>query len=254
MQGTLLETMILRAHPLSLTGPGIPDYMEHGPNRLESALSMSSFFIKSGLAFLIISLLTGLASPTLGGKKSMELSAADQELLFKVARDSIKAHLKGEQAVLPQTTSPVLSQPRGLFVTLNRQGRLRGCIGYLEAVIPVLAAVQEMALAAAFRDPRFPPLREEELADLEVEISILSPMRLIKDVDEIQVGRHGLFMARGPCRGLLLPQVATEYGWDRFTFLQQTCRKAGLPADAWKDPATKIYVFSADILHEPPNK
>ncbi|MEJ2092029.1 MAG: AmmeMemoRadiSam system protein A [Syntrophobacterales bacterium] len=174
----------------------------------------------------------------------MELSAADQELLFKVARDSIKAHLKGEQAVLPQTTSPVLSQPRGLFVTLNRQGRLRGCIGYLEAVIPVLAAVQEMALAAAFRDPRFPPLREEELADLEVEISILSPMRLIKDVDEIQVGRHGLFMARGPCRGLLLPQVATEYGWDRFTFLQQTCRKAGLPADAWKDPATKFFWHS----------
>lgn len=254
MQGSLLETMILQAYPLSLTGPGIPDYMEHGPNRLEFALSMSSFFIKSGFALLIISLLTGLASPTLGGKKSMDLSAADQELLFKVARDSIKAHLKGEQAVLPQTTSPVLSQPRGLFVTLNRHGRLRGCIGYLEAVIPVLAAVQEMAVAAAFRDPRFPPLKEEELADLEVEISILTPMRLIKNVDEIQVGRHGLFMERGPRRGLLLPQVATEYGWDRLTFLQQTCQKAGLPADAWKDPATKIYVFSADILHEPPKK
>jgi AmmeMemoRadiSam system protein A len=228
--------------------------MEPGLNRLEPLVSRSSFFIKGCLAFLIISLLTGLASPTLGGEKSMDVSTADQELLFKVARDSIAAHLRGEKTVLPETTSPVLSQFRGLFVTLNRHGRLRGCIGYLEAVTPVLAAVQEMAVAAAFRDPRFPPLKEDELADLEVEISILSPMELIKDVEEIQVGRHGLYMERGPCRGLLLPQVATEYGWDRLTFLQQTCRKAGLPADAWQDPATRIYVFSADILHEPSQK
>lgn len=184
----------------------------------------------------------------------MDLSTADQELLFGVARESIQAHLKGEQAVLPQTTSPVLSQPRGVFVTLNRHGRLRGCIGYLEAVIPLLTAVQEMAVAAAFRDPRFPPLREEELADLEVEISILSPMRQIKSIDEIQVGRHGLYLERGPSRGLLLPQVATDCGWDRLTFLKQTCHKAGLSPDAWKDPATKIYVFSADILHELPKK
>lgn len=181
----------------------------------------------------------------------MNLSAADQKLLFKVARDSIRAHLKGEKAPLPGEVSPVLRQPRGVFVTLTRQGRLRGCIGYLEAVKPLIESVQDMAVAAAFGDPRFPPLREEELADLEVEISILTPMRRIETVDDIQVGRHGLYLEQGPYRGLLLPQVATEHGWDRLTFLKQTCIKAGLPENAWQDPATRIYVFSADILHEP---
>ena len=184
----------------------------------------------------------------------MDLSATDQELLFRVARESIQTYLKGDQAVLPQNTSPGLSQLMGVFVTLNRHGRLRGCIGYLEAVKPLLEAVQEMAIAAAFRDPRFPPLKEEELADLEVEISILSPMRQIKNIEDIQVGHHGLYLEQGHRKGLLLPQVATEYGWDRLTFLKQTCTKAGLPQDAWKDPATRIYAFSADILHEPPKK
>lgn len=182
----------------------------------------------------------------------MDLSLADQKLLFRVARESIRAHLKGEKGTLPPTASPLLSQPRGVFVTLNRQGRLRGCIGYLEAVKPLMAAVAEMAVAAAFCDTRFPPLREEELADLRVEISILSPLRQIDNPEEIQVGRHGLYLERGPCRGLLLPQVATEYNWDRLTFLKQTCVKAGLPENAWQDPATRLYVFSADILHEPP--
>jgi uncharacterized protein len=215
---------------------------------------MSSFLKKGCLSLLLISLLTGLASPTLGGEKSMDLSAADQELLFRVARESIQAHLKGQPTGLPPDPPPILTQPMGVFVTLNRHGRLRGCIGYLDAVQPLLAAVQEMAVAAAFRDPRFPPLREEELADLEIEISVLSPMRPIKNIDEIQVGRHGLYLEQGSYRGLLLPQVATEYGWDRLTFLRQTCSKAGLPPDAWEDPATKIYVFSADIFHEPPKK
>jgi len=210
--------------------------------------------MKAALFFMLIPLLIGLASPTLGGQKSMDLSTADQELLFRVARESIRAHLKGETAPLPQATSPLLSQPRGVFVTLNRRGRLRGCIGYLEAVKPLLPAVQEMAVAAAFGDPRFPPLREDELADLEIEISVLSPFQRIAKVDEIQVGRHGLYLEQGASRGLLLPQVATEYGWDRLTFLKQTCVKAGLPPNAWEDPTTRIFVFSADILHEPPAK
>jgi AmmeMemoRadiSam system protein A len=215
---------------------------------------MYLFRMKGCLAFLLISLLAGLVSPTLGGEKSMDLSAADQALLFQVARESIQARLKGGKAVLPQVISPVLSQPSGVFVTLHRQGCLRGCIGYLEAMKPLLAAVQEMAVAAAFSDPRFPPLREDELADLDVEISVLSPMRQIKNIEEIQVGRDGLYLERGSCRGLLLPQVATEYGWDRLTFLKQTCSKACLPQDAWEDPATRIFVFSANILHEPSKK
>ena len=184
----------------------------------------------------------------------MDLTAADQEVLFRVARQSIQAYLKGEKAALPQAPSKVLSQPSGVFVTLHWQGRLRGCIGYLEAMKPLLTAVQEMAVAAAFNDPRFPPLRQEELADLDVEISILTPMRQIKNTEEIQVGRDGIYLQRGPYRGLLLPQVATEYGWDRVTFLKQTCVKAGLPPDAWEDPATRISIFSATILHEPPKK
>jgi len=213
-----------------------------------------SLFPVNGLTLLLIFLLVAPVSPTLGEEKSMDLSAADQELLFRVARESIQAHLKGKEAVLPKTNSPALLKPSGVFVTLHRHGRLRGCIGYLEACKPLLAAVQDMAIAAAFRDPRFPPLREEELADLDLEISILSPMQEIRNVEEIEVGRHGIYLERGSCRGLLLPQVATECGWDRLTFLQQTCVKACLPPDAWKDPATRIFIFSAQILHEPPRK
>jgi AmmeMemoRadiSam system protein A len=215
---------------------------------------MSSFVMRGCFVLLLISLLAGLASPSCGEEKSMDISAADQKLLFRVARESIMAHLKGEKSVLPQVTSPILNKPSGVFVTLQRHGSLRGCIGYLEACKPLLASVQEMAVAAAFGDPRFPPLREDEVADLDIEISVLSPMHQIKNIDEIQVGRDGIYLERGGCRGLLLPQVATEYGWDRLTFLKQTCTKACLPQNAWEDPATRIFIFSAKILHEPPKK
>jgi AmmeMemoRadiSam system protein A len=210
--------------------------------------------MKGCLVFLLIFLMAGLANPARGEDKAMDISAADQEVLFRVARDAIKARLQGKQPALPPAPSGILGQPSGVFVTLHRHGRLRGCIGYLEAMKPLLAAVQEMAVAAAFSDPRFPPLKEEEVAGLDVEISVLSPMCQIKSIDEIQVGRDGLYLERGPHRGLLLPQVATEYGWDRRTFLKQTCVKAGLPPDAWEDPATRIFIFSAKILHESPPK
>jgi AmmeMemoRadiSam system protein A len=107
-----------------------------------------------------------------------------------------------------------------------------------------------MAAAAAFQDPRFRPLAPEELADLEVEISVLTPMRRVEKVEEIEVGKHGLFIEQGFARGLLLPQVAVQYRWDRDTFLAQTCVKAGLPPDAWKDSATKIYTFTAEIFSD----
>lgn len=183
----------------------------------------------------------------------MNLSEADKKLLLQIARDSIEAHLldKSVPAVsLPQS----LCERRGAFVSLHRRGNLRGCIGYLEAVKPLGQTVREMAAAAAFHDPRFRPLGREELADLEVEISVLSPMKLSQDVGEIQVGTHGLYIVQGSCRGLLLPQVATEYHWDRLTFLQQTCCKAGLPPDAWKDPSTKIYTFTAQVFGDHPQK
>ncbi len=182
----------------------------------------------------------------------MNLSTADKQLLLHVARDSIEAHLKGKSATPVKTESPVLCEARGAFVSLHRRGQLRGCIGYLEAVKPLLQTVREMAAAAAFHDPRFRPLQADELTDLEIEISVLSPMRLIASTDEIEVGKHGLYIVRGYNRGLLLPQVATQCHWDRLPFLEQTCCKAGLPPDAWKDPDTKIYVFSAEVFAEHP--
>ncbi|MDP3181418.1 MAG: AmmeMemoRadiSam system protein A [Desulfobaccales bacterium] len=204
------------------------------------------------LSLMVGSIMGLTAPPAWGGDKRMTLSDADQKLLFQVARENIKARLAGQSPPALKTTPRNLMKPRGVFVTLHRQGRLRGCIGYLEAVKPLLPAVQEMAVAAAFQDPRFPPLGEEELADLQIEISVLTPMRQIKKVEEIQVGKHGLYIVRGMHRGLLLPQVATEQKWDRPTFLEQTCAKAGLPPDAWKDAAAQIYVFSAQIFSEQP--
>jgi AmmeMemoRadiSam system protein A len=183
----------------------------------------------------------------------MNLTAADRQLLLNVARDSIEANLKGKAATPVKTSSDVLCESRGAFVSLHRQGQLRGCIGYLEAVKPLLQAVREMAAAAAFHDPRFRPLKADELADLEIEISVLSPMRLIQSTDEIEVGKHGLYIVRGSNRGLLLPQVATQYHWDRLAFLEQTCSKAGLPPDAWQDPGTQIYVFSAAVFADHPH-
>jgi len=184
----------------------------------------------------------------------MDLSDADKKLLLQMARDSIEAHLLDKPAPALEAAPPSLCQPRGAFVSLHRRGQLRGCIGYLEAVQPLGETVREMAAAAAFHDPRFRPLGREELADLEVEISVLSPMQPVSDIDQIEVGAHGLYMVQGSCRGLLLPQVATEYHWDRLTFLKQTCSKAGLPPDAWRDPATKIYLFTAEIISENPHK
>lgn len=212
------------------------------------------YFVAIWLAMVALVFSGPWAVPTWGGPGDMNLSTADKQLLLQVARDSIEAHLKGKAATPIKTFSPVLQEPRGAFVSLHRHGQLRGCIGYIEAVKPLLQTVRDMAPAAAFQDPRFGPLQADELADLEIEISVLTPLRLIKSTDEIEVGKHGLYIVMGLNRGLLLPQVATQYHWDRLTFLEQTCQKAGLPPDAWKDPKTQIYVFRAEIFADPPHK
>jgi len=144
--------------------------------------------------------------------------------------------------------SPTLKENRGAFVTITKKGQLRGCIGYIEGRGPLHKTVEEVAEAAAFGDPRFGSVTEKELPDLEYEISVLTPLQRITDVKEIEVGKHGIYMKKGWNSGLLLPQVATEYGWDRQTFLEHTCQKAGLPTNAWKDKSTEIYIFSADIF------
>jgi len=182
----------------------------------------------------------------------MSISEADQKQLLALARASIRAHLTGEAIPSLEGASPLLCENRGVFVSLHRRGHLRGCIGYLEAVKPLGQSVVEMAAAAAFHDPRFRPLGKEELADLDVEISVLTPMQRLEKVENIEVGKHGLYIEKGSCRGLLLPQVAVEYRWDRTKFLEQTCCKAGLPPQAWKDPDTRIYTFTADIFSDHP--
>jgi AmmeMemoRadiSam system protein A len=177
------------------------------------------------------------------------LSDQDKRTLHEIAKAAIESRLRGKSPPETAIESPVLKESRGAFVTLNKKGRLRGCIGYIEGRGPLHKTVEEMAEAAAFSDPRFTPLQQEELRDLEIEISVLTPLRKITDTAEIEVGKHGIYITRGSWySGILLPQVATEYGWDRDTFLEHTCQKAGLPSNAWKEKETEIFIFSADVF------
>jgi AmmeMemoRadiSam system protein A len=180
----------------------------------------------------------------------MELTDQDKKALLDIAKRAIIA--KAGSRELPKLTMelPILKEKRGAFVTLKKRGHLRGCIGYIKAVKPLGETVQEMAVAAAFHDPRFPSVKGDEIRDLSFEISVLSPLQKMKTIDDIEVGKHGLYMVRGYNSGLLLPQVATEYGWDRETFLKETCYKAGLPPQSWKDKETDIYIFSADYFSD----
>jgi AmmeMemoRadiSam system protein B/AmmeMemoRadiSam system protein A len=173
--------------------------------------------------------------------------------LLKLARRSIEARLGNQEPpglsreVL--AAHPQLREERGAFVTLTIDGRLRGCIGNIRGMAPLDSTISRMAVSAAMEDPRFPSLRPEELDRIAIEISVLTPFRKISDPGEIVVGRDGLYIEKGMNRGLLLPQVATEYGWDRYRFLDQTCLKAGLPEGAWREGAD-IFVFSAQIFNE----
>lgn len=180
----------------------------------------------------------------------LKLSAEDKRTLLALARKVIQAKCSGSSFDPELPVSPVLKEKRGAFVTLNKQGQLRGCIGYIEGIKPLYQSIIEMAEAAAFNDPRFSPVQMDEVDDLEIEISVLSPLRRIKNFDEIEIGTHGIFMKKKYAQGLLLPQVATHYNWDRKTFLQQTCMKAGLPSGCWTDPDVEIWIFSASIFSE----
>jgi AmmeMemoRadiSam system protein A len=181
---------------------------------------------------------------------TQRLTAVERQMLLTLARRSIEHFLRdGSRVELPKYEG-VLAEPCGAFVTLHKRGQLRGCIGHMVGYAPLAETVREMAIAAATEDPRFHRVRVEELPDLDIEISVLSPMRRITSANEIEVGTHGILMRRGVYQGVLLPQVATEYGWDRETFLANTCLKAGLPTEAWKDPETIIEIFSAEVFGE----
>lgn len=173
------------------------------------------------------------------------LTQEQRAALLATARRAIRERVRGAPSASPWAEDPALLAPGAAFVTITCEGELRGCIGYIEAIKPLAEAVTHCAASAAVADPRFPPVTPGELSRLRVEISVLSPLRPIADPGEIRVGTHGLFISHAGRHGLLLPQVATDFGWDRETFLRQTCVKAGLPADAWKHGA-EIQVFTVD--------
>lgn len=181
------------------------------------------------------------------------LNETQRKRLLAIARQSIEGALAGRR---PESTDADeadedLRRPAGVFVTLRtHDGELRGCIGSIVAREPLLRAVVSSAVNAAFRDPRFAPVTAEELPGLELEISVMGPIERVTDLGEIVCGRDGLIVSRGRSAGLLLPQVATEYGWDRETFLDQTCVKAGLRPGAWRQPETRIEKFSAEVFGE----
>jgi len=178
------------------------------------------------------------------------LSRDDKVFLLKLARKVIKTKLSNQKLDIAPPSSPIMKEMRGAFVTLKKNDRLRGCIGYIEAVKPLFDTICDMAEAAAFKDYRFPPVKAGEVSRLSIEISVLSPITEIDDPSIIKVGKHGLIISRGARRGLLLPQVPVEWGWDRDKFLGQTCIKANLPEEAWKSPDTKIEIFTAEIFSE----
>ncbi len=182
-------------------------------------------------------------------KAGIDLHFSDEEkrVLKDLARASIEKALFGKEGKSPDIPA-ALKKKRGAFVCLKTSGQLKGCIGYLRGEMPLDETVRRMACEAAFHDPRFMPLDAREWEHTEIEISVLTPMKKIRDIDEIQVGVHGLYIVSGSCSGLLLPQVATEHGLDRQTFLEYTCEKAGLPRDAWRSEGTDIYIFSADVF------
>ena len=178
------------------------------------------------------------------------LSLAGRRSLLRLARASVAASVSG-QAPPDLTDEDLPDLHAGAFVTLHRSGQLRGCIGHIEADRPVADVVAQMAVSAATEDPRFAPVLAVELPAIDVEISVLGPLERIdpRDPRQIEIGRHGLVIEQGRHRGLLLPQVATEWGWDRETFLCHLCAKAGLPRDAWQTGAA-VYRFEADVFGE----
>jgi AmmeMemoRadiSam system protein A len=178
-----------------------------------------------------------------------EIDREARRFLLALARTTIQHRLDEEPLPSPEPAAPVLLEKRGAFVTLKIDGRLRGCIGHVIGVVPLWRAVRDNAIAAAFEDPRFDPLQADELPQTRIEISALTPLRRVT-VGEVMVGRDGILIERGPSRGLLLPQVAVEYGWDRQTFLDHTCRKAGMEPGCWRHPDTIISIFSAEVFGE----
>jgi len=179
-------------------------------------------------------------------KKQEELSIDDKQCLLQIAKEAIKAKLNGESYTPPDRE--IFEEKKGAFVTIKTGGNLRGCIGQIRGYQPLNQTIAEMAVAAAFEDPRFPELTADEFESLEFEISVLSPLKRVNDINDIKIGKHGLLIKMDMHSGLLLPQVATENHWSVVEFLEQTCLKAGLPMKSYFDRRVEIYKFSAEIF------
>ena len=182
--------------------------------------------------------------------KNLELTEKQKELLLEIARDTIKNTVLGTIQTTHDIDDLILGTECGAFVTIHSKGKLRGCIGNIIAETPLWLTVSNMAIQASTADPRFPPVSADELDEIEIEISALSPLWKAEDLNEIEVGKHGILIKKGFNQGLLLPQVAVEYGFDRTKFLEHTCLKAGLPGDCYKSGDCEIYIFSATVFGE----
>lgn len=172
--------------------------------------------------------------------------------LLNIARQSVESYVQTGKKYEFKETDPRLLTKEGAFVTIHKHGRLRGCIGHIIATGPLCYLVRDMAIASATQDPRFNPLTKEELKDIDVEVSVLSTPKVVKSADEIVLGKHGVIISQGAYHhGVFLPQVADETGWSKEEFMGQLCaQKAGLPSECWKDPKTKIEIFTADVFSE----
>ncbi|HTZ11408.1 MAG TPA: AmmeMemoRadiSam system protein B [Candidatus Margulisiibacteriota bacterium] len=190
----------------------------------------------------------GYASCAIDKEEGM-LNKMQKRRLLEIARDSIDNYLKTGKKLEVVESDPVLNRNMGAFVTLHERGELRGCIGNLSGTEPLYLTVRDMAVEAATGDPRFPPVRPEEVKDIDIEISALSELKRVGSADEVQLGIHGVLVRKGFNSGVFLPQVATETGWSKEEFMSYLCaQKAGLSPDAWKDKATEIYVFTAEVF------
>lgn len=178
------------------------------------------------------------------------LNIEQKKLLLKLARRVIESELDGTEIGFTQPDDEIFTKKFGGFVTLHDHGKLRGCIGYVEGYKSIYETIIDMAKSAAFNDLRFTPVRKKDLKYIDLEISILSPLQRFYDVNDIVVGQDGLFVRDGNMSGLLLPQVATEWNWNKFEFIDQTCLKAGLSLSCWKDKSCEMYRFQADVFSE----
>jgi AmmeMemoRadiSam system protein A len=179
---------------------------------------------------------------------SYVLSSSDKKALLRFARQTLERLFSTSTVPLPRDFNPLLNMKRGAFVTLNKNGELRGCVGSMTEDRPLSAVVGAMALQAAFNDRRFDPLTEQELSQVEIEISVLTPYKQINSADDIVLGRDGVIIKKGEKQGVFLPQVATETGWSKEVFLDQLCYKAGLQAGDWK--SAQLFTFQADVFSE----